>query len=136
MLPPVSAIVGIEMIRDGGSLRAEFIGVNGSNYCLHFELISEESSTGELVRLGYERPVVFERLRLREENRIVWEAINQVEVSWVHATVLLQQLRAHPQSEHDFKWLATMEEVAKSEGAIPDDILRALGPVRALRPDA
>jgi hypothetical protein len=37
MLPSVSALGSVEMIRAGGSLQAEFIGANGSRYCLHFE---------------------------------------------------------------------------------------------------
>jgi hypothetical protein len=136
MLPPISAIASIEMIRDGGSLQAEFVGANGSKYCLYFKLISEETLSGEFVRLGYEQPVVFERLEIREENQIEWQAINQVEVSWAHAKVLAHQLRAFLKSDQDSKWLATMEDVANTEGQIPDDMPRVLEPVRHLRRDA
>ena len=136
MLPTISAIASIEMIRDGGSLQAEFVGENGSKYCLHFQLISEETPSGEFVRLGYEQPVVFERLEVREENRIEWQASNQVQVSWAHAKVLLHQLRAFLQSDQDSKWLAAMEEVAITKGEIPDAMPHDLGPVRHLRSDA
>ena len=94
------------------------------------------NASGELVRLGYERPVIFERLEIREEKRIEWQAINQVEVSWEHAKVLLHQLRAFLQREQDSKWLAAMEEVANTEGKLPDDVPRILGPVLQLRRDA
>jgi len=136
MLPAISAIASIEMIRDGGSLQAEFVGANGSKYCLYFQLISEENQSGEFVRLGYEQPVVFERLEFREENRTEWRGINQVEVSWAHAKVLLHQLRALLQSDQDSKWLAAMEEVAGTEGEVPEAIPHVLEQVRHLRGDA
>jgi hypothetical protein len=136
VLPAISAIVSIEMIRDGGSLKAEFVGANSSKYCLYFQLISEERLSGEFVRLGYEQPVVFEQLEFREENRINWQRINQVEVSWAHAKVLLYQLRALLQSDQDSTWLAAMEEVASTEGEIPEELPRILEQVRHLRPDA
>jgi hypothetical protein len=136
MLPPISSVVSIEMIRDGGSLRAEFVGANGSKYCLNFKLISEENSSGELVRLGYERPIAFERLEIREENRIEWQAINQIEMSWTYAKVLLHQLRAFLRSDQDLRWLAAMEEVANTEGEIPNDVPSVLGQVRHLSRDA
>ncbi|MGM9485862.1 hypothetical protein [Ideonella sp. YS5] len=136
MLPPISANTSIEMIRDGGSLQAGFVGANGSKYCLHFALVSEEAASGELVRLGYEQPVVFERLEVREEKRIEWQAINQVEVSWEHAKVLLHQLRAFLQRDQDSKWLAAMEEVANTKGEIPGEVPRVPGPTLQLRRDA
>lgn len=136
MLPPISAIASIELIRDGGSLQAMFVGINGSKYCLYFQLIAKEGSSGELVRLGYEHPIVFERLEFREQNRDEWQAIDQVEVSWTHANVLLHQLGAYPQSDEDSKWLAAMREVASAEGQIPHDMPHALATVRCPRHDA
>ena len=135
MLPPISSIVGIEMIRDGGSLAAEFAGINGSKYCLHFKLISKNGPSG-FVRLGYERPVVFERIETREENRFEWHSINEVEVSWAHAKALLHQLRALLRSEQDSEWLAAMEEVAVTEGQLPKGIPHVLEPGRSLLRDA
>jgi hypothetical protein len=131
MLPPILAIVAIEMIRDGGSLQAAFLGANGSKYCLHFKLISKRGASGELMRLGYERAVLFERLELRQDNRFVWRSINEVEVSWEHATVILHQLHNLLRHDRDSKWLEAMEEVASSEGQLPRDIsqvLESVGP--------
>jgi hypothetical protein len=132
MLPPISAVTSIEMIRDGGSLNAGFIGSNGSKYALHFALISKYNSSGGLMRLGYEQPVFFERLEIREENRFGWEAINQVEISWMHAKIFLYQLRSFLQSDEDSKWLEAMEEVANTEGKIPSNMQRVLEPVHLL----
>ncbi len=135
MLPPVTAIASIEMIRDGGSLQAVFVGTTGSSYCLHFKLISKDGSAGELVRVGYEHPVVYERLEFREGNRIEWQAINQVQVSWAHAKVLLHQLRDLLKSEEDSKWLSAMEGVANTDGQIPRNMPRVLQSVHQLPHD-
>ncbi len=135
MLPPICAIVSIEMIRDGGSLQAMFVGTNGAKYCLYFQLISQEGASGELVRLGYEKPIVFERFQFRKQNQHEWQAINQVEVSWTHANMLLHQLRACPHGDEDSKWLATMQKVADTLGEIPDDMPRTLERLRCLHDD-
>ena len=119
MLPPIAAVAGVEMIRDGGSLQADFVGTNGSSYCLHFKLISKDGSAGELVRVGYEHPVVYERFEFREGNRVYWQAINQVDVSWAHAKVLLHQFRDLLKSEEDSTWLSAMEEFANTDGQVP-----------------
>jgi hypothetical protein len=136
MLPPITAVNSIEMIRDGGSLQAEFVGTNGSSYCLHFKLISKDGSTGELARVGYEHPVVYERLEFREGNRVEWQAINQVDISWAHAKVLLHQLRDLLKSEEDSKWLSAMEEVANTDGQVPRNMPRVLQSAHQLLRDA
>jgi len=136
MLPPISAIISIEMIRDGGSLEASFVGANGSKYCLHYTLIFESGNSGEFVRLGYEKPVVFERLEVRQENGFKWHSIGEIQVSWAHAKVLLHQLRNHLRNDDDAKWLEVMEEVANKDGQLPESIPRILGPARQLLRDA
>lgn len=119
MLPPISAIASIEMIRDGGSLQAEFIGANGSQYGIHLQLISEETPQGDWVRTGYKRPIVFEKLTIWQPDRLEWQAIHPVEISWEHAKVLLHQLRAFVQRDEDAQWLAAMETVVRTKGKIP-----------------
>jgi hypothetical protein len=120
------------MIRDGGSLEASFVGSNGSRYGLHFKLISEQGASGEFVRLGYEKPVVFERLEFRQENGFEWQSIGEVEVSWEHAKVLLHQLRSHLRDDEDAKWLEAMHDVANTDGKLPKSIPRSLRPARRL----
>lgn len=107
------------MLRDGGSLAALFSGTNGSAYCLHFQLISGTGLNGELVRLGYEKPIVFERLVFRDANKIEMKSLNEVEITWEHAKVLLRQIRRHLQNDRDLKWLSAMEESAETEGKLP-----------------
>ena len=116
MLPPVSAVNYVEMIRDGGSLEASFIGPNGSKYCLYFPLIVHVDSEGLRKRCGYSQPTVFERLEFRHQDAFEWQSANEVEISWQHAHVLLQQFRTHPLSTEQERWLRVMEDVAKAEG--------------------
>src|SRR5438105_469131 len=117
MLPPISTVLSVEMIRDGGSLSALFLGANGSKYCLHFELKLEYPASGDWIRLGYENPVVFEYFEFRTEaGGFAWEPLNKVEISWDHARVFLNQMRAYVQSERDIRWLEAMTEVAVGAG--------------------
>jgi hypothetical protein len=126
MLPRISAVTSAEMIRDGGSLAAEFIGANGSTYCLHFGLMSEHCSNGDFVRLGYQMPVIFERLKFRYEDRTEWHSINEVQVSWAHAAAILSQLYDLVRNDVDLKWLRAMQEVSNKEGQLPSDMQRVL----------
>lgn len=114
MLPPVSAINYVEMIRDGGSREASFLGPHGSKYCLHFPVVFQVDSEGLRKRCGYSKPTVFERLEFRHENSFEWQSANEVDISWQHARVLLQQFRKHPLNAEQERWLKAMEDVAKA----------------------
>lgn len=130
MLPSIVAVDSVEVLRDGGSLAATFMGHNGSRYGLHMQLISDRSPAGELVRRGYERPVVFERLEIREPDKVAWEAVNQVELSWSHAAVLLDQMRSHVRNDRDARCLEMMMESVAGEGKRPEALEEILKPVR------
>ena len=121
MLPPISTVVDIELVRDGGSLAATVIGANGATYRLHFQLISSCSDDGQYIRHGYERPVIFESFRFHfGEGRVACESLNTVEISWQHALVFLHQLRGYVRHDRNFTWLEAMEEVAETEGLLPE----------------
>jgi hypothetical protein len=116
MLPPIASVNSVEMIRDGGSLAASFQGANGSEYWLFLQLEVGELPTGESERLGYATPVVVER------------AIGQeVEISWDHAKVLLNQMRPMLRKDADQKWLETMYASVEGNGALPPGVERFLG---------
>jgi hypothetical protein len=129
MLPSVSQVSDVEMIRDGGSLQASFVGANGSKYCLWFKLVTQRDSQGQHRRAGYSNPIVFERLEFHHPNSFEWRSANQVEVSWEHATTLLHQFRNHPLSDAQARWLAAMEKVATLRGGLPGDF-QTLGAVQ------
>jgi hypothetical protein len=130
MLPSIAAVDSVEVLRDGGSLAATFVGSNGSRYGLHMALISDRGPAGELNRRGYGRPVVFERLEFRDQGSFGWRSINEVELSWSHASVFLHQLRPHVQDERDAHCLAMMLESVEGEGKLPAAMDEVLQPVK------
>jgi len=121
MLPAVSQIVDVEQIRDGGSLQASFMGANGSKYCLWFQIINGEPSSERTGSAKFEAPIVFERLEFRSPNRFEWHSANEVEVTWEHASVLLNQFYGFPLSDIQARWLKTMEDVASLRGSLPNE---------------
>lgn len=81
MLTSISLVRDAEMICDGGSLAASFIGANGSKYCLWFTFIKGNRALGQPYLAGYSKPLVFEQHEFRSENRFEWRSVNEVEVS-------------------------------------------------------
>jgi hypothetical protein len=122
MLPPIDQVSDVEMIRDGGSLQASFVGTNGSKYCLWFELVTRLDRQGRRRRASYSNPVVFERLEFRSPNSFEWRSANEVEISWEHATTLLHQFRSHPLTDAQACWLESMEKVASLRGGLPAEL--------------
>ena len=121
MLPSIALVSSVEMIRDGGSLAAIFQGENGSEYWLFFKVSIRELPSGEAERLGYEKPVVFER-----------QVGNETEISWQHAKILLNQMRPMLREESHRRWLEAMYASANTDGQLPPSVERILG--RAVRP--
>jgi len=122
MLPPIGQVSDVEMIRDGGSLQASFVGTNGSKYCLWFNLITRDDEHGRRRRTGYSNPVVFERIEFRRPQSFEWHSANEVEVSWQHAAILLHQFRSHPLSDAQLEWLEVMVRVASLSGGLPEEL--------------
>jgi hypothetical protein len=133
VLPDVEVVQSVEMLRDGGSLNASFVATSGKQYWLVFSLKSELGPGGELVRLGYERPVVFERVEARPSAaRVEWQPVDQVALSWAEADEFLTRIRQSVQTGSDAKWLDAMEQVARTEGALPHGVERVLDVPRRL----
>lgn len=116
MLPSIALVHSIEMVRDGGSLAAVFQGGDGAEYWLLFEVELRELASGEVVRLGYQHPVVVER-----------QVGTQVEVSWEHSCVLLSQMRSLIRHEEHRKWLEAMLTAAETLGQVPPGVDRVFG---------
>ena len=120
MLPSIALVNSVEMVRDGGSLAAIFQGSNGAEYWLLFKVNLRELPSGEVERLGYANPVVFER-----------QVGDETEISWQHAKVLLNQMRPALREETHRKWLAVMCATAETSGQLPSEVERVFGkPVR------
>ena len=115
MLPSISLVLSVEMVRDGGSLAAVFQGSNGAVYWLFFPLRHQRLASGIFERLGYENPQVVERL-----------TGVAVEISWQHAIVLLNQIRPLVPEHYDLQWLEAMSVTASTEGALPPGVERFL----------
>lgn len=116
MLPSIALLSSVEMIRDGGSLSAIFQGANGSEYWLLFKVRLRELPTGEVERLGYEEPIVIERLT----------GIT-TEMSWQHASILLGQIRPLLREEAHRKWFEAMYESTQANGQLPSGVERVCG---------
>ena len=96
---------------------AYFQGTNGAMYCLHLQLRSERMADGSWARLGHEAPVVFENFSYREgENRFCLEALNPVQISWEHASILLNQIRAWLRDKSHLRRAEEMQAVIDARG--------------------
>ena len=120
MLPSIALVDSIEMIRDGGSLAAIFQGENGSEYWLLFKVSMRALPSGETERLRYERPVIVER-----------QVGSEIEISWQHAKILLNQMRPMLHEESHRQWLEAMYASAETAGQLPPGVKRVM--VRAVR---
>jgi hypothetical protein len=118
MLPAIALANSVEMIRDGGSLAASFQAANGAEYWLFSQLQQQNLPSGQIERLGYEKPIVIER-----------QSGIQTEVTWQHAITLISQVRPLLRATSDEEWLEAMESVARRGGAPPIEVERFFGPV-------
>jgi hypothetical protein len=103
------------MVRDGGSLAATFQGSDGCEYWLFLKVRINKLSSGDWERVGYEAPVIIDRL--------AWRAIP---ITWQHARVFLAQMRPLLRDERDRKWYGIMEEAVLAEGPLPSGVDRYL----------
>ncbi len=107
MLPPISFVESIEIIRDGGSLAAIFDGSNGANYWLLFTVEVKILPSGDWQRERYLPPVIVER-----------QIGTAIEITWEHAKVFLNQMRPFIKGAQDQKMLEVMFTVANAQGQI------------------
>ena len=115
MLPSIALVHSVEMIRDGGSLGAAFQGSNGSEYWLFLKLKVRELPSGERERIGYEEPVIVDKL-----------ISSSIKVSWQQAGVILNQMRPMLRDESSRSWLETMYESVQTNGQLPSGVERIL----------
>jgi len=116
MIPSIGSLLSVEMIRDGGSLAAVFQGKDASNYWLFFPLRQKKLASGQIERLGYNTPQIVDRL-----------TGTSIDISWVHALMLVNQMEPLLRETSDRKWLDAMRITAQEQGALPPGIARYLG---------
>ena len=112
MLPPISHVLSVEMIRDGGSLAALYVSTDGSTQALFF-LVNEERVDANHRRVaGWHPPEIRDGV-----------SGMKISVSWSHAEVLIGQLRSFAQNVQQIAVLEAMHEVARAGGAITPGVL-------------
>ena len=107
MIPAIGLVLNVEMIRDGGSLAATFLGSNGAEYWLLFKVKAGCSLPTAGDPLSYEEPVVLER-----------QPGIAVQISWEHARILLNQIRRDLRDPHHQEWWSRMAATADARAQL------------------
>jgi hypothetical protein len=108
MFPSIARSDSVEMLRDGGSLCAVFVGADGSEYWLlvPIEQASSDSSSFETRR--YAEPFVLDRPH----------SATPIQVSWEHASILLSQIVSMLPESAPRRWISPMTECLVRRGNI------------------
>lgn len=107
MLPPVTHVLSVEMIRDRGSLAAVWGGGDGAEYWLFYPVKVESVDADHNRIAGWDEPQVHVR-----GTGVVHE------LSWQHAKILISQFRSLVASPRSLEILDAMEEIAANCGSI------------------
>jgi hypothetical protein len=112
MLPTIGTALGAELVRDGGSLAAFFVGVDGVEYRLFFGVVVVDSAPGYREATGYSVPVIIKRL-----------VGTNTSVSWDHARVLLAEMLPLLRESRHRAVAESMLEVAKNDGKLTPGVV-------------
>jgi len=107
MLPAVTHVLSVEMVRDGGSLVAIWNGGDGVEYWLLYPVIVESVGPDHNRITGWDEPQV----HARDTGAIH-------ELSWQHAKILIDQFRPFAASARFLEILDAMKEIATNRGDI------------------
>ena len=112
MLPPVTQLLSVEMVRDGGSLAATFRGGNSSEYWLFFPVKIETIDPDHETITGWNLPLILER-----------STGLQNEVSWQHAISFIGKLKPQARDPKHLALLDAMAEIAGASGGVTSSVL-------------
>jgi hypothetical protein len=122
MIPPVTAVLNIEMIRDGGSLALQFESESFSRYILFTKIIVAPGPK----RCGYSEPVLIDCDPAKRppdtDNRIYSELSGPADpVSWKEARAIIAAASrlVNGLSKWESRWLEMLKHVANTDGALP-----------------
>lgn len=138
MLPTISNVQSIEMIRDGGSLAAKFDTADGATYILllkiRMEIGDDPTITGEyeettVASLGYDQPVLIDcdpAKRPPDTDAMVHSASSgpcQL-LSWSEARSIFEGIErvVGALAENPLKWLHMMGFTIQNDGCLPPGI--------------
>jgi len=117
MLPSIARADSVEMLRDGGSLCAAFVGADSCQYWLLVPIERSPVGSATFEDRCYADPVVIDRPF----------AATPIQVSWEHAAILLRQIVAMLPADAPKYWVAPMSECLARCGNI------SYGEVKGLR---
>ena len=111
MLPPVTHVISVEMIRDGGSLAAIYGGGDSAEYWLFFPVRTESVDADHTRISGWELPEIHDRSTGLKN-----------EISWQHAMTFVGQLKPHVHDPREVALLDAMGDIASTGGAITSSV--------------
>lgn len=133
MLPTVVSLESVEMIRDGGSLRATYRDcTNDLTYALGFPIKLHVTDRGYQL-IGYRTPWHGVQVLIEKNGLRVGHKYENIEtLSWTDARVLLMALGKHfvPSWECDRRCFDWMVYIAEHEGQLPPGIIPNLQAVQ------
>jgi len=111
VLPPVTHVFSVEMIRDGGSLAAIYGGGNSAEYWLFFPVRTESVDSDHTRIAGWDLPEIHERGTGMKS-----------ELSWDHAKTFIGQLKSHVHDPREAALLDAMSDIATAGGSITSSV--------------
>jgi hypothetical protein len=126
MLPTVCKILGVEMIRDGGSLAAKFESDSAGRYILFFQIHVVDRGPFEKEQLGYHEPVIIDcdpRKRPPNSSTVHYSELSgpSIAISWNEARDIVGAISRLAQglSPPHTKWLQEMICASANDGHLP-----------------
>ena len=111
MLPTIGTALSAELIRDGGSLCASFLGADSATYWLLFKLIIVDTSPGYREAKHYATPVILDRL-----------SGTSVSITWDHAKAMLGEISSLLSKQTHHEAVDSMLDIAQNEGQITANV--------------
>jgi len=132
MAPVIKAVLGVETIRDGGSLAASFLDERGSEWIL-FLAIDQARHDDRVERHGFKEPVLIDAdpaKRPKDTEDRIYSALSgpACPLTWEDAQALVVQIAELPfePTEWARRALDNLRAAVDSRGDLPPDMARSL----------
>src|SRR4030095_3550303 len=132
MAPVVRTVLGVETIRDGGSLAAKFLDEHGSKWIL-FLKIDLAHHDGRIERRGFKEPVLIDadpaKRPMDTEDRKYSELSGPAcQLTWEDAQAVVAQIAKLPTELNEWatRSLDRLRIAVGSRGDFPPDMARSL----------
>jgi hypothetical protein len=134
MAPVVKTVLGVETIRDGGSLAARFLDEHGSKWILFLKIDLAHHESG-VETLGFKEPMLIDadpaKRPMNTERRIYSELSGPAhQLTWEDAQVLVAQIAKLPTEPTEWatRSLNQLRIAVDSRGTPPADRARSSQP--------